>query len=893
MKISVELINSYLLNHLSTENLAEVIEHTEVEVEEILYADKLDSKIITAKVVSVSKHPNADKLNKVIVDNGTVNIDIVCGATNVTKGIMVALAQVGAILPDGSEIGEAEIRGEISKGMICSEKELGWGSDHDGIVVLDPSLLIGQSLCDIAKMTDIIDIKTPSNRWDYLSYLGLSREIAASDEGNKFIEPEPEKITYKNRELVDVNNNECKLYYSVKARVKAESKSPRWLVDNLQASGIRSINPVVDITNFVMLEYGQPSHAYDAKKIDGPIKVRLATKDENITTLDDKNIKLTDSDLVVVDNSGPIALAGVIGGSRTQTSGDSTEILIEIANFDKTITRRSALRHGLRTEASARFEKGLPLKLPSLAANRIIELLKDICGAYDIEANEQSYAPYPVSNLGLRLRKAEKFIGYKLDEKEVMNALSRRGFNPAHFSFKKEINAHVGKPYMYGAQLETEKLEKFDCSLLTSYIYSKAGLDIGRTAEMQFGKGMEVPETGLKPGDLLFLRGDEKQEDSKIAHVGMFVSAGKVLQASSVAGKVTFSPTTKFTKAKNYAGARRYVDNFNHIISVGVPWWREDITSEADLFEEIAKTQDYNSMPETLPNFEPTSTADHQLLPSLMQLREKLIALGLMEIITYSFISKEDIENTKYVLSRHLQIENPLSSEQDYLRNSLLPSHLTAARNNLGSKYSAFFEVSRVHEKLADGFDENWTLGITTWGDSSLLRLKGIIDSIVGWYGVGLDVKREDNSKVCISGRSAKLSKGLGCYGQIKPAILKSYKINTELSFAELNIKKIIDNKNLIIAKPLLPYQIIYKDITVELPQEVLYQDIAKNLEKSVLSIEFLYDYQDNDLKDISRKRITIRVGLDLGPNPKTEDISSKVSALAVSINSIQKSKVL
>ncbi|MEI6169661.1 MAG: phenylalanine--tRNA ligase beta subunit-related protein [Candidatus Saccharibacteria bacterium] len=893
MKISVELINSYLLNHLSTENLAEAIEHTEVEVEEILYADKLDSKIITAKVVSVSKHPNADKLNKVIVDNGTVNIDIVCGASNVTKGIMVALAQVGAILPDGSEIGEAEIRGEISKGMICSEKELGWGSDHDGIVVLDPSLLIGQSLCDIAKMTDIIDIKTPSNRWDYLSYLGLSREIAASDEGNKFIEPEPEKITYKNRELVDVNNIECKLYYSVKARVKADSKSPRWLVDNLQASGIRSINPVVDITNFVMLEYGQPSHAYDAKKIDGPIKVRLATIDENITTLDDKNIKLTDSDLVVVDNSGPIALAGVIGGSRTQTSGDSTEILIEIANFDKTITRRSALRHGLRTEASARFEKGLPLKLPSLAANRIIELLKDICGAYDIEANEQSYAPYPVSNLGLRLRKAEKFIGYKLDEKEVMNALSRRGFNPAHFSFKKEINAHIGKPYMYGAQLETEKLEKFDCSLLTSYIYSKAGLDIGRTAEMQFGKGMEVPETGLKPGDLLFLRGDEKQEDSKIAHVGMFVSAGKVLQASSVAGKVTFSPTTKFTKAKNFAGAKRYVDNFNHIISVGVPWWREDITSEADLFEEIAKTQDYNSMPETLPNFEPTSTADHQLLPSLMQLREKLIALGLMEIITYSFISKEDIENTKYVMSRHLQIENPLSSEQDYLRNSLLPSHLTAARNNLSSKYSAFFEVSRVHEKLVDGFDENWTLGITTWGDSSLLRLKGIIDSIVGWYGVGLDVKREDNSNVCISGRSAKLSKGLGYYGQIKPAILKSYKINPELSFAELNIKKIIDNNNLIIAKPLLPYQIIYKDITVELPQEVLYQDIAKNLEKSVLGIEFLYDYQDNDLKDLSRKRITIRVGLDLGPNPKTQDISTKVGALAVSLNSIQKSKVL
>jgi len=208
MKISVDLINSYLINKLSTEKMAEVIERTEVEVEEILYANKLDEKLITAKVVEVIKHPNADKLNKAKVDNGTALIDIVCGAPNISEGLVVALAQVGSVLPDGFEIGEAKIRGEVSHGMLCSEKELAWGEDHGGIVELDPSLPIGQSLCDIAKMSDIIDIKTPSNRWDYLSYVGLSREIAACDDQNSLIEPESHEITYKNREVAKVNKNE-------------------------------------------------------------------------------------------------------------------------------------------------------------------------------------------------------------------------------------------------------------------------------------------------------------------------------------------------------------------------------------------------------------------------------------------------------------------------------------------------------------------------------------------------------------------------------------------------------------------------------------------------------------------------------------------------------------
>lgn len=893
MKISVDLVNSYLINKLSTEKMAEVIERTEVEVEEILYANKLDEKIITAKVVEVIKHPNADKLNKAKVDNGTALIDIVCGAPNIREGLVVALAQVGSVLPDGFEIGEAKIRGEVSHGMLCSEKELAWGEDHGGIVELDPSLPLGQSLCDIAKMSDIIDIKTPSNRWDYLSYVGLSREIAACDDQNSLIEPESHEITYKNREVAKVNKNEgCETFLTVKARVKASQISPRWLVDNLQASGVRTINPVVDITNFVMLEYGQPSHAYDINKLNGPIGVRLAKNNEQLTTLDGKQLKLTDSDLVIVDNSGAIALAGVMGGTRTQTDEETTEVLIEIANFDKTIVRRSALRHGIRTEASARFEKGLPSTLPSLAAKRIIKLLIEVCGAEIIDANEQLYSPSPIRNLGMRLRKADKFIGYRLDEKEVMTALTKRGFQPAHFSLTKETKAHIGKPYMYGAQIDTENLEKFDCSLLTSYIYSKAGLDIGRTAQMQFEKGMEVPEVGLKPGDLLFLKGDEKQAGKKIGHVGMYLGRSGILQASSTEKKVVMSPVTKFTKAKNYAGARRYIENFNHIISVTVPWWRADVVGEADLLEEIAKTQGYNNMPETLPDFGPTPTLNHQLLPSLMTLREKLVALGPIEVMTYAFVSKKDIENLGIKASEILKIENPLSSEQDYLRTSLLASHLRAAYNNQKSNYNSMFEISRVSKKQGDGAEEKWALGITVWGDDSLLRLKGLIDSIFGWHKIDPNIERTKDSSLYIDQRSANI-KNYGDFGQLKPALLKSFGLRNELSFTELDIENIINSDFTIKAKPLLPYQIIYKDITIELPMATLYTELKTKLNGIAHSVDFVDEFSNEELINSSRKRLTIKVGFDLGPNPKSDEISSHLEACTKKLETLEKAKVL
>lgn len=891
MRISVDLINSYLEKPLETIEMVDILERTEVEVEEIMYATKLDSKIIVAKVLEVSKHPDADRLKLVKVETVGGVVDVVCGAPNVRPGLIVAFAQTGAILPDGTEIAKAKIRGELSHGMLCSELELSWGDGHDGIIELDPSLPIGQSLCDIAKITDILDIKTPSNRWDYLSYIGLAREISAFLPGNQLVEPENRELAYQNREVVKVKEKSlCPAFISARLGIKVNTESPRWLVDNLQSAGMRSVNPVVDITNFVMLETGQPSHAYDVNKIEGTLGVRFAGNDEAFTTLDNKHLRLTKNDLVVVDSSGPIALAGVMGGQKTETDTNTREIILEVANFDKTATRRSALRHGLRTESSARFERGLPLPLPILATNRMVVLLQEICGAELIDSPAlQQYIDESQKYLGMRIRKAEKFLGYQLGEKEILSVLSRRGFKPSRFSFSKEVKAYLDRPYMYGAQIATEKLEKFDCSLLTQHIYAKAGINLGRTAKMQFDDGMEVPDFGLKPGDLLFMRGNEDGSKEEIGHVGMVAGNNKVLQASSTQKKVVLSPITKFTKANNYAGARRYVDNFNHIISVEVPWWRGDVSMEVDLFEEIAKALGYDCMPEAISQLPSMDTTSHLLLPSLMQLRSKLSAIGLCEVMTYSFVSRYDVVRTNGDLSKNLQIENPLNSEQDYLRGNMLASHLNTIKANQNID-ATIFEISRVYKKVKSGVEENWKIAISICGQDSLLRLKGVIDKLWAWYGLEPRFDRLDD-KNYISNRSAIIG-DYGSFGQLG-RVLSAFSIKEEVSYAEINIEKLVLDKSIREVRLLPAHQLVTRDITVEVSDGVWWQEIVDVLPEFVLRPSFKGEFVNSELARVSRKRVSFTVEFDLGATPEIENINQCVEKCYEALRKIPKTQVV
>lgn len=429
---------------------------------------------------------------------------------------------------------------------------------------------------------------------------------------------------------------------------------------------------------------------------------------------------------MIADEAGVIGLAGVMGGSRTQTDVDTTEIILEVANFDRQLVRKAALRHGLRSDASARFERALPLHLPEEVLPRLLELLKEHCDAKVIEGPFDQLYGWPwVQHVGLRLRRAERVLGMKIDEREIISGLRRLGFEVEHFSLTKELAKHLGKPYIWGANFKQHGTSGFDCSYLVDYLYSLIGVDVGHSALGQYHHGKPVGIDELKAGDVVFIEGiidksatdhyyakDDDGNEQKITlkkpmrvgHNGIYIGQNKVISASGSADRsdpgVIEVPLSKFVNDKGFLGARRYIDSFNHILAVTAPWWRSDIRLEEDMIEEVIKIIGHDKLPATTPVLPSTATRAHQILPRILDLKKSLVARGLFEVMTYSFISSDLISSTKNSTDRHLEILNPLSREQQYLRSSLLPSHLKVAHDNQNYRSAfEFFEISRVYQK--------------------------------------------------------------------------------------------------------------------------------------------------------------------------------------------------
>lgn len=916
MKVSFESLNTLLKSPLSTTRLVEILEKTEVEVEEVLTSLSWDERIVAAKVLSVKPHPDADRLRLASVDTGAGVVELVCGAPNLAEKQIVALAQIGSILPDGLEIRAATLRGIVSNGMLCSAGELGVSDEHGGILVLPEDTPVGASLCDIWKKGECLDIKTPANRWDFLSLVGLAREIAAKDEGNELVEPERAEVAYSDIEAAIVKETgECKRFVTVKMSVNNSVKSPQWLVDNLELNGLRSVSPVVDITNYVMLETGQPSHAYDAHTLKGPLQVRFASPAEEITTLDGVKRKLNTEDLVIADDDGTVALAGVMGGVRTQVTSQTTEVILEIANFERTRVRKSALRHGLRTEASARFERSLPLPLPLIAAERLVFLLQEVVEAKLIDSPSDQLYGWPwVQQIGLRLRKCEKILGVKLDEKQVVSGLKKLGFEVEHFSITKEARKHLGKPYVWGANYRQHGESGFDCSYLVDRIYSRIGVHVGHVALGQFHFGRPVEVGDLRPGDVVFYEGLIKNSPTdhyyisdgrgghtrvdldspqKVGHNGIYIGDNRVVTAIQYERKgndwvprseqgVIEVPLSDFTNDPTYLGARRYVENFNHILAVTAPWWRTDVRLEEDLIEEVVKIIGYDAIEATLPALAPTSTRPHQTLTRLMSLKQVLSASGLQEIVTYSFISERKIKAIGQDPTKFLEIANPLSLEQQFLRRSMLPSHLDVVRNNQASTKAAItYEITRIQTPTASGAlpHEAWQLGVTAFGpDSTTLRLKSVLDNVERYFGATFALKNSQAPEY-VAGRQSNVCLGndtIGSFGQVAKPLLADWGINVETSFAELLLTPLLDLHAEPIIVDLPDYQYISRDISVVCDVQTAWSSIRALVEpiKNVRKVEYIGTYDDDtSLKQGHKKRLSMRVQFDLGPSPTSDEI--------------------
>jgi phenylalanyl-tRNA synthetase beta chain len=386
--------------------------------------------VVAARVLDVVKHPDADTLTLVDVDFGAGQTRVVCGATNVVAGMVVPYAAAGATLPGGITLERRKIRGQVSDGMLCSARELGLGDDHSGILGLDGAAEIGADVRELLGLDDVIfDLAITPNRPDAMCIVGVARELAAHFKLPLEV-PEPKApvdASVRSEITVVVESPErCPRYLGRVARV-AMGNSPPWLAQRLVKAGMRPISNVVDVTNYVLLERNQPLHAFDLDKLAGPgILVRTARDRERITTLDGVERELESADLLICDAAGtPQAIAGIMGGSTSEVDDGTAAILLESAYFERMGIARSSKRLKLRSESSARFERGIDPDATARNAERAMELLATVADARVAPDGVDAY-PAPVTPMRVRVRtsRVNAVLGTELDAEEVWDALA-------------------------------------------------------------------------------------------------------------------------------------------------------------------------------------------------------------------------------------------------------------------------------------------------------------------------------------------------------------------------------------------------------------------------------------------------------------------------------------
>lgn len=424
--------------------------HT-VEIDGVIKQSDKFKNVVIGKILEVSKHPNADRLQLAKVDTGKEQLDIVCGAPNIATGQLVPVALVGAVLPNGMEIKEADVRGVKSSGMLCAEDELGIGNDHSGIMILGKKAKIGQKFAEYFSSKDVVfevDNKSISHRGDLWSHYGMAREISAFLD-TKFKEYKiDKKLLSKSTDKIKINVkiedfSLCPRYMAIAMENVKIGQSPKWMQDRLISAGMRPINNIVDITNYVMLEFGQPMHAFDASLIENDgeynIVVREAKKKETIETLDGEKRELSEENLLITDGEKAVAIAGVMGGANSEIGEETSNIILESANFDFISIRKTSQNLGLRTESSVRFEKGLDPNLCETALVRAVELIKEICpGAkvasdlvdvHDPKNKTENKFNLNQGPIELSLSWLFSRLGENIEEKDVINIFNKLGFS--------------------------------------------------------------------------------------------------------------------------------------------------------------------------------------------------------------------------------------------------------------------------------------------------------------------------------------------------------------------------------------------------------------------------------------------------------------------------------
>jgi phenylalanyl-tRNA synthetase beta chain len=755
MKVTLNWLKQYVDFNWSPEELAERLTMLGLEVEGVQKLGGEFEGIVVGQVLTREKVAGSDKLSVNRVADGKGERTIICGAQNHQPGDKVALILPNFALPlkagekEPFVIKERKVFGVVSQGMMCSKKELGLGEDGDGIIILPPDAKVGQPFAEHLgrEGSDVVyDLEVTPNRPDLNSVIGIAREIAANT-GNALSLPAiSNQCSLSSEEVgkfVAVKLQEPELCTRYTARVVNGVKigpSPDWLRSTLEKVGIRSINNVVDVTNYVMLETGQPLHAFDyhliAKGADGnpTIVVRRAAAGEKFKTLDSQERTLTNEMLLIADEQKGIALAGVMGGANTEIRDDTKDVLIESAYFAPTNIRRTSKTLGLRSESSYRFERGCDVGIADYVSQRAVQLILQTAGGNLVPGVVDAYPkPAEPKQVTLRHHKANELLGLSL-----------------------------------------------------------------RPEEMEFYLG----QLGLKA-------------------VGR--KARPVDDTSSPA-PVTFS----------------------------IPTFRVDLKREVDLIEEIARLHGVDKIPSTAPRGAVGTNAFDAVYDQIAEVRRLLVGLGLNEAQGQTLVGKSEVRGVKD--EEIVALANPLSSDMDVLRPSLLPGLLNTLRHNLNRRNHdvALFEIGRVFIHANGEPKEERRVALALTGQRRLafwtgeerdakfdaLDLKGLVEDLLEHFGLrGVQFgKRPEPTALFLE--SAGISLGgklpLGELGQLLPALANQYDLRDAVFLAELRLDQLLARRNATKTFKSLPqFPASRRDVAMLVPEAITHEAVLSAVKQA------------------------------------------------------------
>ncbi|MBS0614939.1 MAG: phenylalanine--tRNA ligase subunit beta [Verrucomicrobia bacterium] len=746
MKVPIAWLKEFVPCDLSPQQIADTLTLLGLEVEGILDTPLSFSGVVVGKVLEAHPHPNADRLRVATVTDGTTNYQVVCGAPNCRSGITVAFAKIGASLQDSEgktwKIKKSKIRDVESEGMLCSEKELGLPETIDGIVELPDSWQLGKDLVEFYS-NPVLDIALTANLGHCASVLGIARELAAAlnVKARRPTASIREEITA--RMPVKIENPTLCHHYACRFVEGVEvGPSPEWLQKKLTACGLRPINNVVDVGNYVMWETGQPLHIFDADALEKEMIITDKRPYDKITTLDEKERALPPGTLLICDAKKPLALAGIMGGLSSAATDKTRRIVIEASSFHPSQIRRTARLLDLRSDGSFRHERGTDTAALVLALDRATQLIQEIAGGKAGPVTDVYPQPAPVKQIPLRLARITQILGISLSQSEVVSLL--------------------------------ERLE------------------------------MRVSDS----------------------------------------------------------------------LVVTVPTYRNDINTEIDLIEEIARIFGFNNLPKAPPRHISSPLTDTPMHSLENLIRTLLLELGLQECITCNLLSPTQVDKTTEKLTP-ISVLHPRALDQSVLRTSLLPGLLEVTRHNFShqTKNLSGFEIGRIHFQEGETFQEQTCAGIFLTGkkaphyfdpkpeDFDFFDLKGILENLLS--ALHMDKARflpshlhtlhpNQQAKIEINGVT------IGAFGQVHPHLSPTQKVY----FAQLNLGDILALKPAKITYESLPtFPGSERDWTLTV-QESTPIDVISQAIQSVRP-RFLENFYLLDLfrspQNTDRKNVTLR----------------------------------